>query len=152
MLSGRSRRLPPPERTRIKRTKITLAGRAQARATTPAMTTRRLGSPFRTHIHPFPLAFRGAAPGSPRLLALPVAPTIVSPEPPARHLGAADGTRPRRSGRGAARLAMRALIPPALLFAVLVVPPQSLRATLVTLLIIAALGLVVWRLPMTDEE
>lgn len=56
----------------------------------------------------------------------------------------------RRHGRWP-RLALWALIPLALLFVVLV-PPQSLRATLVTLLIVAALGLVVWRLPMGDDE
>lgn len=49
------------------------------------------------------------------------------------------------------RLALRVLVLPALLCVVLL-PPQSLRATLVTLLIVAALGVVVWRLPMADDD
>lgn len=36
--------------------------------------------------------------------------------------------------------------------AAIVVPPESLRGTVVTLLIIGGLGLMVWRLPMTDDE
>ncbi len=146
MLSGRSRRLPPPLRTRV-----IVAGQATTRATiTRATTTRRPGSALRTRIHPFPLAFPREAPGPRRLLALPAA----SPVPSSATAQASHkpGAAARGDHRGRARFALRALIPPALLFVVLVVPPQSLRATLVTLLIIAALGLVVWRLPMTDEE
>ncbi|HEU5437828.1 MAG TPA: hypothetical protein VFU88_00960 [Ktedonobacterales bacterium] len=34
----------------------------------------------------------------------------------------------------------------------IVVPPESLRGTIVTLLIIGGLGLMVWRLPMSDSD
>lgn len=149
MLSGRSRRLPPPVRTRV-------AGRGTAPAPATAATTAatdviapRPNSPLRTHIHPFPLAPRSAAPGPRRLrLLAPAAAPIVAVSPAApthRHA-------PTTGARQVLRVALRALIPPALLFVALVVPPQSLRATLDTLLIIAALGLLVWRLPMADEE
>lgn len=97
-------------------------------------------------------------------LALPVSPVVpvasAAPTPPTRPLTSPSRRTPRANMRTQAttrrrrvwpRLALWALIPFALLFVVLV-PPQSLRATLVTLLIIAALGLVVWRLPMGDEE
>jgi hypothetical protein len=86
---------------------------------------------------------------SPHLSALPMLP----PESPAALSPASsDSRRPRhRQWPGWLRLAFRALIVPALLIAVLV-PPQSQRATIVTLLIIAALGLLVWRLPTADDE
>lgn len=146
MLSGRSRRLPPP------RAKTTLAGPAAVGATAaPASTSRRPRSPLRTHIHPFPISLRATAPGPQRLLALPIARATL-PLPPAPEYRHGPSARARQRWRAWLRLALRALIPPALLLAVLVVPPQSLRATLVTLLIVATLGLVVWRLPMTDEE
>lgn len=49
------------------------------------------------------------------------------------------------------RVALGVLIA-AVLLVVVLVPPPSLRATLVTLLIVAVLGAVVWRLPMADDE
>lgn len=59
------------------------------------------------------------------------------------------GTRVHR--RRWPRIALGVLIA-AVLGVVLLVPPQSLRATLATLMIVVALGIVVWRLPMTDDE
>ena len=152
MLSGRSRRLPSSARARM-----ALVGPARARVRRPL---RQPGKTVRTHIHPFPVAIRGAAPDLQRLLALPAAPTMpasAAAQTPdtllAQRMSPADARPPGSGhGRGWLRLALRATLPPALLFVVLLVPPQSLRATLVTLLIIAALGLLVWRLPMADEE
>lgn len=97
------------------------------------------------------------ASGPRQTLTLPAVPA--APVPPSPALAPRPQTRsaPPRSARASVRrrawprLVLRVLILPALLFAVLV-PPQSLRATLVTLLIVAALGMVVWRLPMADDE
>lgn len=119
--------------------------------------SRRL-PPLSADVGPVPAPPRPAA--AQQTLALPVvpapptAPLAAPPTAPSRRIPPATArarANLRRHHRSWPRLALWALIPPALLFVVLV-PPQSLRATLVTLLIVAALGLVVWRLPMSDEE
>lgn len=94
------------------------------------------------------------APTSRQTLVLPVAPAPPSSplEPPRQTtMPARERAQTRAHRRRWPRLVLGALVPPALLFVVLV-PPQSLRATLVTLLIVAALSLVVWRLPMSDDD
>lgn len=102
----------------------------------------------RSHRRPSPQS-QEASPSSERLLALPAAPAAQTI--PLRVTGRSSRGDAHENRRRWLRFALRVLILPALLFVVLV-PPQSLRATLVTLLIIAALGIVVWRLPMADEE
>jgi len=39
-----------------------------------------------------------------------------------------------------------------LALAAIVAPPEAMRGTIVTLLIIGGLGLAVWRLPMADDD
>jgi hypothetical protein len=143
MISGRSRRLsPPPDDTA-----------SEEPATVPA--------PARTRQHqripPALASIRSRATGLPddalgpeRLPTLLAAPTT-TPFPSVAQGQIASPEHERMRHRRWLRLAPRVLILPALLFIVLV-PPQSLRATLITLLIIAALGVVVWRLPMADDE
>lgn len=124
MLSGPSRRLPPPSAE-------------GGPVPVPAPTSAPL---------PTPLSRQTLA--LPAVSAPPIARTAPSRRTPPAGARARASLRHRRRWP---RLALWTLIPPALLFVVLV-PPQSLRATLVTLLIVAALGLVVWRLPMGDDE